>query len=85
MADRSFTSDLAALPDSGEALRIIIGWEPKNTEAVEFAAWLGRSLPVEVQVVSTVDTKWKKPLSAKKHSKWLKDKAPNSNSRRKKL
>ncbi len=75
MADRSFTSDLAALPDSGEALRIIIGWEPKNTEAVEFAAWLGRSLPVEVQVVSTVDTKWKKPLSAKKHSKWLKDKS----------
>ena len=75
MADRSFTSDLAALPDSGEALRIIIGWEPKNTEAVEFAAWLGRSLPVEVQVVSTVDTKWTKPLSAKKHSKWLKDKS----------
>lgn len=73
MADRSFTNDLAALPDSGEALRIIIGWEPKNTEAVEFGAWLGRSLPVNVQVVSSVDKKWNKTLSAKKHAKWIKE------------
>ncbi|AQQ16319.1 Universal stress protein family protein [Corynebacterium glaucum] len=75
MVHRSFTSDLAELPDSGRALRVIVGWDSLNTEAVEFAAWLGRSLPVKVQVVSAVESKWKKPLSEKKYRKWFKERA----------
>lgn len=73
MAARSFTNDLAQLPDSGRSLRVVVGWDALNTEVVEFAAWLGRSLPVEVQVVSAVDSGWKKPMSGKKYRKWFKE------------
>lgn len=75
MSSRSFTHDLAELPTSGTPLRVVVGWESSNTEAVEFAAWLGRSLPVKVQLVSAVEGGWKKPLSAKKYKRWFRDRA----------
>ena len=40
-----------------------MGWDVANTEAVEFAAWLGRSLPVTVQVMSSTQSKWTKSLA----------------------
>lgn len=75
MSERSFTTDLAALPDNGQPLRVVVGWDEANTEAVEFAAWIGRSLPVSVQVVSAVESSWKKPLTGKKYRRWFKDKS----------
>lgn len=75
MSSHSFTSGLAECTAGGRPLRVVVGWDSKSTEAVEFAAWLGRSLPVSVQVVSAVETSWKKPLSGKKYKKWFKDRA----------
>lgn len=71
MSERSFTNGLAQLQHDRQALRVVVGWDAQNTEAVEFAAWLGRSLPVKVQVVSAVTDGWKKPLSGKKYRKWF--------------
>lgn len=85
MGHRSFTSDLAALPGNGRPLRIVVGWDAKNTEAVEFAAWLGKSLPVEVQVVSAVESTWKKPLSGKKYNKWFRERAAEFEAQAKKV
>lgn len=75
MSERSFTTDLAALPGNGRPLRVVVGWDESNTEAVEFAAWIGRSLPVSVQVVSAVESSWKKALTGKKYRRWFKDKS----------
>lgn len=75
MSARSFSTDLAQLPETREALRIVVGWDSSNsnnTEAIEFAAWLGRSLPVKVQVMSATKSSWANSVSEKKHKKWLK-------------
>ncbi|UIZ92093.1 universal stress protein [Corynebacterium sp. CNCTC7651] len=85
MGNRSFTTDLAELPDNGQALRIVVGWDAMSTEAVEFAAWLGRSLPVKVQVVSAVESSWPKPISEKKYRKWFKERSSEFEAQAKKV
>ena len=75
MVARSFTKELAELPADGKPLRVVVGWDAQNTEAIEFAAWLGRSLPVKVKVLSAVEGTWKKPLSGKKYKRWFRDRA----------
>ena len=75
MVARSFTHDLAELPGAGKPLHVVVGWDAQNTEAIEFAAWLGRSLPVEVKVLSAVEGSWKKPLSGKKYKRWFRDRS----------
>ena len=52
-----------------------MGWDVTNTEAVEFAGWLGRSLPVRVQVTSNARSPWSKSLAnaAKGHKKRMKE------------
>lgn len=75
MKERSFTAELAELPASDQPLRVVVGWDATSTEAIEFAAWLGRSLPVTVQLVSPLTSSWKKPLSGKKYRKWFKERA----------
>lgn len=75
MPARSFSSDLANLPHTDGALRIVVGWDSShsnNKEALEFAAWIGRSIPVKVQVTGTTKGSWTKSLSDKKYKKWLK-------------
>lgn len=78
MVSRAFTTDLAELPANQRPLRIVVGWDAQSTEAIEFAAWLGRSLPVKVQVVSAIsaiDGAWKKPLAGKKYKRWFRDRS----------
>ena len=75
MVARSFTHDLAELPAAGRSLRVVVGWDAQNTEAIEFAAWLGRSLPVKVKVLSAVEGAWKKPLTGKKYKRWFRDRS----------
>ena len=55
-------ADSANFPNVALPVRVLVGWDVANTEAVEFAAWLGRSLPVTVQVVSSAQAKWSKSL-----------------------
>lgn len=52
-----------------------MGWDVTNTEAVEFAGWLGRSLPVRVQVTSNARSPWSKSLAnaAKGRKKRMKE------------
>ena len=57
------SADSAHLADLAFPLRVLVGWDVANTEAVEFAAWLGRSLPVTVQVMSSTQSKWTKSLA----------------------
>lgn len=79
--DQSSTATAAAL--LGESpLRILVAWDPANddtggTEALEFAAWLGRSMPVTVRVASTLLRPWPASLnkSGKKYKKWRKNEA----------
>lgn len=56
-------------------MRVLVGWDVTNTEAMEFAAWLGRSLPVQVQVMSSAQSAWSKslPKAAKGRKKRLKE------------
>ncbi|MEH0147915.1 universal stress protein [Corynebacterium sp. Q4381] len=78
MVSRAFTTDLAESHANQRPLQIVVGWDAQNTEAIEFAAWLGRSLPVKVQVVSAisaVDGAWKKPLTGKKYKRWFRDRS----------
>ncbi|TRX40292.1 universal stress protein [Corynebacterium guaraldiae] len=37
-------------------LRVLVSWSPSSTgtEAIEFAAWIARSTPVQIRVVSTI-------------------------------
>ena len=56
-------ADSASLPNLALPVRVLVGWDVANTEAVEFAAWLGRSLPVTVQVMASTQSKWSKSLS----------------------
>lgn len=75
MTARSFSSDLAQLPRNEGELRVVVGWDSSNsnnTEALEFAAWLGRSLPVRVQVMATTKSPLTASISGKKYKKWLK-------------
>ena len=71
MAPRSFSSELAQSFESERPLRVLVGWDASNSEAIEFAAWLGRSLPVTVRVAASVSGSWTKSLSSKKYDKWL--------------
>lgn len=50
-------------PSPTTPLRVLVGWDVTNTEAVEFAAWLGRSVPVEVQVMASARSPWTKSLA----------------------
>lgn len=64
------------IPSEDAPVRVLVGWDATNTEAVEFAAWLGRSMPVRVQVTSTYQSPWAKAFASKgskKRKKWLKD------------
>lgn len=71
----SISPESARLPDNGSPLRVVVGWDMANTEAVEFAAWLGRSLPVTVQVMSSTQVPPVKALTkaTKGRKKWLKE------------
>lgn len=42
--------------DTLEPIRILVSWSPSSagTEAIEFAAWIARSTPVQIRVVSTI-------------------------------
>ncbi|WIM67593.1 universal stress protein [Corynebacterium breve] len=60
-------------------LRVLVAWNPLDTnsgdnEALEFAAWLGRSLPISVRVVSTLLRPWPASIGVlgKKYKKWHK-------------
>ncbi|MDN6460398.1 MAG: universal stress protein, partial [Corynebacterium flavescens] len=46
--------------DPGAPIRILVSWSPHSTgnEAIEFAAWLGRTMPIQVRVVSTLFQPW---------------------------
>ncbi|SES14455.1 universal stress protein [Corynebacterium cystitidis] len=77
-------SSSAAIADrlSDGTLRILVAWDPGNdesggTEALEFAAWLGRSTPVSVRVASTLLRPWPASLNmmGKKYKKWRKHEA----------
>ncbi|MCT1555638.1 hypothetical protein EKI51_07985 [Corynebacterium sanguinis] len=59
--------------DSDSPLRIIAGWSDKDTEALQLACWIGRSVPITVQVVAPSPATWKAlgPPSGKKFRKWL--------------
>lgn len=73
-ADQTGLAQLLRLPTPEEPVRVVVGWDATNTEAVEFAAWLGRSLPITVQVMSTTSASWTKPIrqSGKKRKKRVK-------------
>lgn len=68
-------ADGANLPNVALPVRVLVGWDVANTEAVEFAAWLGRSLPVTVQVMSSAQSKWSKslPKASKSRKKRMKE------------
>ncbi|WP_026196174.1 universal stress protein [Corynebacterium lubricantis] len=58
-------------------LRLLVAWDPGNSasggrEALEFAAWLGRSLPVTIRVTSTFLRPWPATMSmlGSKYQKW---------------
>ena len=53
-------------------LRIVVGWDKSGSDGIELAAWFGKSLPISVSVISAAPRTWKKPISRKKHEKWLK-------------
>ncbi|WP_342318654.1 universal stress protein [Corynebacterium mayonis] len=67
--------DAVAASRDGQPLRIVVGWDKNSSDGVALAAWLGRSMPVEVSVISTVPRSWTKSLSSKKYKKWLKAEA----------
>lgn len=72
---RSVPPELAHVPDSDSPVRIVVGWDVANTEAVELAAWLGRSMPVAVQVVAGVHSPLVRTLTkgSKKRKKRLRE------------
>lgn len=73
-ADPAGVASFVRLPSEDEPVRAVVGWDAANTEAVEFAAWLGHSLPMSVQVMSTTSAPWTKPIrnSGKNRKKRLK-------------
>lgn len=67
---------------SGDALRILVAWDPSNDEsggmeALECVAWLGRSTPISVRVATTLLRPWPASLNmmGKKYQKWRKQEA----------
>ena len=42
--------------DPLDPIRILVSWSPSSagTEAIDFAAWIARSTPVQIRVVSTI-------------------------------
>lgn len=67
-------AEFTRLPSSEEPVRIMVGWDGANTEALEFAAWLGRSVPISVQLMSNTSASWTKsvPRGGKSRKKWVK-------------
>lgn len=66
--------------DPGAPIRILVSWSPHSTgnEAIEFAAWLGRTMPIQVRVVSTLFQPWGSTSFSKlggKYKKWFKAEA----------
>ncbi|MBZ8177221.1 universal stress protein [Corynebacterium poyangense] len=58
-------------------LRLLVAWHPRSdsAEAIEFAAWLGRSIAIRVRVVTTVRRPWPSSSLSRiggKYQKWLK-------------
>lgn len=61
-------------------LRILVAWRPdsRGIEGLEFAAWLGRTAPVQVRVISTFLRPWPATSLSKlggKYRKWIKKEA----------
>ncbi|WJY69059.1 universal stress protein [Corynebacterium auris] len=67
--------------DPTPALRLTVGWDTANPDGLEFAAWLGRSMAVSVNVISASPRSWTKSLSPKKYKKWLAAEKENATSR----
>ena len=63
------------LPHVGEErpLRILVGWDQSGEEAVEFAAWLARTAPCTIRVISTAPRPWSslRGKKSKKYKKWF--------------
>lgn len=64
-------------------MRVLVGWDVANTEAVEFAAWLGRCVPVQIQVMASTQSPWFKSLAnaAKGRKKRMKEAQSSFDSR----
>ena len=78
MGDPAISPESARLPNTADAdspLRVVVGWDMAGSEAVDFASWLGRSLPVCVKVVSSARLPRIQALtsSAKSRKKRLKE------------
>ena len=61
-----------------EPLRILAVWSPSSNtmDSLRFAAWLGRTTPIEIQVASTLIHPWGQASLSKlggKYKKWLKE------------
>lgn len=66
--------------DACEPIRILVSWSPSyaGTEAIEYAAWLARTAPVSIRVVSTFVQPWHSTSLHKlggKYKKWFKREA----------
>lgn len=77
MSHHAVSPESARLPntvDSDAPLRVAVGWDTTSGEAVEFATWLGRSLPMKVQVMASAQLPPIQALttSAKSRKKQLK-------------
>ncbi len=73
MSSHTAAAEYVRPPSSEKPVRVVVGWDGTNSEAVEYAAWLGRSLPISVQVMSTTSAAWTKSLpKGKSRKKWLK-------------
>lgn len=66
--------------DAAESLRVLVAWRPdgRGTESLEFAAWLGRTIPIQIRVASTFLRPWPSTSLSKlggKYRKWVKKEA----------
>ncbi|MGP6174130.1 universal stress protein [Corynebacterium sp. A21] len=66
--------------DAAEPLRVLVAWrlDGRGTESLEFAAWLGRTIPIQIRVVSTFLRPWPSTSLSKlggKYRKWVRKEA----------
>ena len=60
MPTDNLPDDLAEVAELPQTMRILVSWTPSysGTEAIDFAAWLSRTMPVKVRVLSTLLQPW---------------------------
>lgn len=78
MAKNSAAVGLALKADPSEPLRVLVAWSPTNgsSESLEVAAWLARTTPVRLRVLSTFIQPWGGTSLNKtggKYKKWLRE------------